>query len=310
MDHLHAMRVFAKVVECGSFVRAAEKLKISAAVATRHVSDLEGHLRTRLLNRTTRKLSLTEAGRNYLERVELILQEVDNADAAVISALKKPAGVLHVYSQPSFGESQLACLLNLYSKMCPEVMLDVTLSDRTPDLVEEGFDVGFFLSVQKFEGSMIARKLGVAEVILCASPDYVRSHELIETPQDLAKHLCLNFSYEQFRHQWIIDGAEGKFEVPIRSAMVSNNAELLRQSALAGMGVVGRPSFSLRDDVSSGRLIRLLPGYHLGEVSVSLVYPSRRFLPAKTASFVDFVSMQFPRPEADPWTAPHYHKGS
>jgi DNA-binding transcriptional LysR family regulator len=302
MDHLQAMRVFAKVVECGSFVRAAEKLKISPAVATRHIGDLENHLRTRLLNRTTRKLSLTEAGQKYIKHVELILQEVDSADAAVLSALKEPAGVLHIYCQLSFGESQLGYLLNLYSRDYPGVMLNVTLSDRTPDLVEEGFDVGFFLSVQKFEGSMIARKLGVAELVICASPQYVRDHEPVLRPEDLSKHTCLNFSYEHFRYHWTVNGPDGTVDVPIKSNMVSNNAELLRQSASAGMGVVGRPSFSLRDDLTSGRLVRLLPDYQLGQVSVFMVYPSRRFLPAKTASFVDFISRQFPRPETDPWS--------
>lgn len=304
MDHLHAMQVFAKVVECGSFVRAAEKLKISATVATRQINDLEDHLRTRLLNRTTRKLSLTEAGQKYIEHVEQILLGVARADAAVIAASEAPEGVLNIYSQLSFGESQLGALLKQYSTACPGVMLNVTLSDRTPDLVDEGFDVGFFLSVQRFEGSMIARKLGEAEVIICASPEYVQSHDAITKPEDLARHICVNLQYEHFRDRWTVEGAKGKMNVPVKSNFMSNNAELLRQAATAGMGIVGRPSFSLRDDLTSGRLVRLLPDYQLGRVSVSLVYPSRRFLPAKTRSFIDFISNQFSQPETDPWSSP------
>jgi DNA-binding transcriptional LysR family regulator len=303
MDHLQAMRVFAKVVECGSFVRAAEKLKISATVVTRHINDLEDHLRTRLLNRTTRKLSMTEAGQKYVEHVEQILLEVANADAAVIAASQEPEGVLNIYSQLSFGESQLGYLLKEYSKDYPGVMLNATLSDRTPDLVEEGFDVGFFLSVQRFEGSMIARKLGEAEIIICASPEYLKRHDPIVEPEDLAGHLCVNFQYEHFRNRWTVEGAQGKVHVPVKSNFMSNNAELLRQAATAGMGIVGRPSFSLRDDLSSGRLIRLLPDYQLGRVSVSMVYPSRRFLPAKIRSFIDFINGMFPAPETDPWSS-------
>lgn len=303
MDHLQAMRVFAKVVECGSFVRAAEKLKISATVVTRHINDLEDHLRTRLLNRTTRKLSLTEAGQKYCEHVEQILVEVANADAAVIAASLAPEGVLNIYSQLSFGESQLGYILKQYSTIYPGVMLNVTLSDRTPDLVDEGFDVGFFLSVQRFEGSMIARKLGESEVLICASPEYLKSRDPIVKPEDLAGHLCVNFQYEHFRNRWSVEGAEGKVHVPVKSHFMSNNAELLRQAATAGMGIVGRPSFCLRDDLSSGRLVRLLPEHRLGCVSVSMVYPSRRFLPAKIRTFIDFISEMFSAPETDPWSS-------
>jgi len=301
MDHLQAMRVFAKVVEQGSFVRAAEKLEISTAATTRQIGDLEARLGTRLLNRTTRTQSLTEAGRNYLERVQQILQDVADADAIVASDSKKPTGTMHIYSQLSFGQAQLAHLLHPYAQSYPDIGLNVTLTDRTVDLVEEGFDVGFFLSLQKFDASMIARQLAVSNVVLCASRDYVKRHGAPTRPEDLAGHACLNFAYEQFRHRWEVEGPEGKIEVPIRSAMMSNNAELLRQSAAAGMGVVMRPSFSLCDDLTSGRLVRLLPGYRMGQVAVNMIYPSRRFLSGKVRSFVDFINARFPHPESDPW---------
>jgi DNA-binding transcriptional LysR family regulator len=302
MDHLQAMRIFVKVVAHGSFIRTAEQLGTSAAVVTRHIGDMESHLGTRLLNRTTRKLSLTEAGEKYLARATQILQDVDEADADAMSHSKQPTGTLHIYSHQSFGESQLAHLLHLFRKSYPDIAFDVTLTDRTVDLVDEGFDVGFFLSVQKFEASMIARQLGVSEVILCTSPEYIQRHGAPACPEDLLHHTCLNFSHELLRH-WSIEGPQGVMDIPIKSNMVSNNSELLRQSAALGMGIVIRPSFMLHDDLTTGRVVRLLPDHQLGSgVGVYMVYPSPRFLPAKVSSFVEFISKQFPRPEADPWS--------
>jgi DNA-binding transcriptional LysR family regulator len=304
MDRLQSMRVFAKVVEQGSFARAAQALDMSNPVVTRHVADLEDHLGTRLLNRTTRRLSLTETGQAYLERVIQILQDIDDADAVASSNAKKPAGTLRIYSHLGFGQLQLAQLLPFYARQYPDVLLDVTLSDRTPDLVEGAFDIGIFIDLQKFDASMIARQLAMCEVVLCASPEYVKQHGMPVVPQDVSNHACLNFSYEQMRHRWPIAGANNStVQIPVNSRMVSNNGDLLRQGALAGMGIVVRPSFALCDDITSGRLVRMLPQHHLGQLSVMMVYPSRRLLSAKVRSFVDFMTEKFPEPGKDPWLA-------
>ncbi|HJV83270.1 LysR family transcriptional regulator [Noviherbaspirillum sp.] len=302
MDRLQSMRVFAKVVEQGSFAGAGKALNISNAVITRHVADLEEHLGTRLLNRTTRKLSLTETGHAYLERVLQILQEIDDAEAIASSHAKKPSGTLRIYSLLGFGQSHLAQLLPLYAAQFPDVTLDITVSDRTVDLVEDRFDVGIFVDFQKFDASMVARQLGVSEIVLCASPQYVKKHGTPRTLEDISKHACLNFSYEQMRRHWPVKGPHGDtINIPITSKVISNNGDLLRQCALAGMGIVIRPSFALGDDLAAGRLVRLLPKHELGQLSVVMVYPSRRLLSAKVRSFVDFIAKQYPRPESDPW---------
>lgn len=302
MDRLQSMRVFVKVVEQGSFARAATQLDMSNAVVTRHVADLESHLGTRLLNRTTRRLSLTETGQAYLERVRQILQDIDDADAIASSQASKPSGTLRIYSHLGFGQLQLAKIVPQYVKAFPEVLLDVTLSDRTVDLVEDGFDAGIFIDYQKFDASMIARQLATTEVLICASPNYVAQHGAPQTPAEISEHRCLNFSFEQIRHRWPISGPDGDTQaIPINSTLWSNNGELLRQCALAGMGIVIRPSFTLRDDLASGRLVRLLPSHHMGHMSIMLVYPSRRLLSAKVRSFVEFIVAQFPHPERDPW---------
>ncbi len=303
MDRLQSMRVFAKVVEQGGFARAGQAMDMSNAVVTRHVADLESHLRTRLLNRTTRRLSLTETGQAYLERVKQILHEIDDAEAIASSQSQKPAGTLRIYSVLGFGKQQLAEILPAYAKKNPDVVLDVTLSDQTVDLVQEGFDIGIFIGLQKFDVSMIARQLGIAEVLMCASPKYIKRHGAPQTPEDVSEHACLNFSnVELLRHHWPVVGPENTvINIPIASKMLSNNGDLLRYCAAADMGIIISPSFSLSDDLKSRRLVRLLPDHHLGQMSVTMVYPSRRLLSAKVRSFIDFMTAQFPQPEIDPW---------
>ncbi len=291
MDRLQSMRVFAKVVEQGSFARAAVAMDMSNAVVTRHVADLESHLGTRLLNRTTRKLSLTETGARYLERVRQILLDIDDADACASQAASTPGGTLRIYCHLGFGQTQLAPLLPQFAKAMPQVVLDVTMADHTPDLVGEGYDVGIFIGLQKFDETLV----------LAASPDYVARRGMPLVPQDVSGHDCLNFAFEQLRHHWPIQWEEKMLHVPISSKMTSNSAAVLRQAALAGMGIMIRTSYALEDDFSSGRMVRLLAGHHLGQLTVRLVYPSRRGMSAKVRAFVDFMSAQFPQPDSDPW---------
>lgn len=295
------MRVFAKVVEQGSFARAATALDMSNTVVTRNVADLEAHLGTRLLNRTTRKLSLTETGQNYLERVKQILADIDDADAVASSSARKASGTLRIYCQHSFGQSQLAKLLPLYAEAMPDVVLDVTLADHAIDLVEEGFDIGILLGLQKFDATMISRRLAMSKLVLCASPAYIARHGAPATPFEVSEHKCLNFAFEQLRHSWPVSFGDEKGDIPITSRVISNNGTVLRHAALAGMGIMVRSSFTLEDDFTSGRLVQLLKGHHLGLMPVNLIYPSRRLMSYKVRSFVDFMSGQFPHPQSDPW---------
>ncbi len=304
MDRLQSMRVFAKVVEHGSFARAAQVLDMSNTVVTRNVADLEAHLGTRLLNRTTRKLSLTETGQQYLERVKHILADIDDADALASSSARKASGTLRIYCQTSFGLAQLAGLLPVYAEAMPDVVLDVTLADHMVDLVEDGFDVGILLGVQKFEATMIARRLALSKLVLCASPGYIARYGAPQTPYEVSDHKCLNFAFEQLRHSWPLSfgsGSELKGEIPITSRMISNNGMVLRRACLADMGIMVRSSFTLEDDFTSGRLVQLLQGHYFGLMPINLVYPSRRLMSYKVRSFVDFMSAQFPHPESDPW---------
>ena len=305
MDRLQSMRIFSKVVEQGSFARAAEILDMSNAVVTRYVADLETHLGTRLLNRTTRKLSLTETGQMYLERVRQILSDVDDADAIASYSARKPSGTLRIYSHLGFSKWKLATMLPHFAQEYPDVVLDVTVSDRTVDLVEDGFDIGFFIDLQKVDATMITRKLATSEVMLCASPGYIKQYGEPKTPEDVSRHHCLNFGWDFMRNYWTVqgkrNGPSAPIQIPIHSRVISNNSDVLRECAVAGMGLVLRPSFTLGDDLSRGQLVRLFPDFHLGTVSISMVYPSRRLLSAKVRNFVNFIAGQFPHPDVDSW---------
>ncbi|WP_394778962.1 LysR family transcriptional regulator [Undibacterium sp.] len=301
MDRLQSMRVFLQVVEQGSFARAAQVLDLSNAAVTRYVAELETHLGTRLLNRSTRKLSLTEIGQAYLERVQRILPEIDDADAIATSQSKEPRGMLRLYSHQSFAQFQLANLLYEYSERFPAVSLDVAISGNGVDLVQDRFDVGVMIGLQKIDASMIVRQLGRAEVFLCASPEYLRRYGEPKSPKELANHACLNFDYKQLRNSWPVQGPDGDINVPINSKIICNSGDLLSNCAIAGMGLMLRASYALAEALKSGKLVRVLPKSRFNEIVVSLVYPNRHLMPATARSFVDFMSEKYPHPETDPW---------
>ncbi|TCS36983.1 LysR family transcriptional regulator [Paucimonas lemoignei] len=302
MDRLQSMRAFVRVVEHGSFARAARALDISDTVVTRLVADLEKHLGTRLLNRTTRKLSLTESGELYLERVRQILQDVEDAEAIASSMAGMPSGTLRISSSTAFGRAQLSPLLPYFAAAYPQIVLDVSFVDRSVDLVEEQFDAAILLgNLQQFDSSMIARQLGVSQTLLVASNGYLRKHGMPKQPEDLTRHQCLTYPFPSVRHQWTLQGPDGSTDVPISGRMVTNSADLMREFALADMGIFILPSFAVRDDLSSGRLVRILPDYHLDRLPILLVYPSRRLLSSKVRVFVDFMTARFTNPEVDHW---------
>jgi DNA-binding transcriptional LysR family regulator len=290
-------------VEQGSFVGASKLLDMSNAVVTRHIADLEVHLGTRLLNRTTRRLSLTEIGRAYLEKVNHVLQYVEDAEAVTSVDSKHPSGTLRVYSMQGFGQMQLAALLPRYAKQNPEIVLDVTLTAETIDLVEEGLDIGIFVGYQKFDASMITRQLALSEILVCGSPVYLKEFGVPQIPSDLSEHACLNFSnVDELRNHWPIPGPqESIINIPIRSKLLSNSGELLLRCAGADMGLIARPSFALFEELRSKRLVRVLHKHCFGYLKVTMVYPSRRQISAKVRSFVDFMSSNYPKPNTDPW---------
>jgi len=289
MDRLRAFEVFVTVVAKKSFTRAAEALNTSPANVTRYVKDLESHLGTRLLNRSPRKLSLTEAGKALYERGKIIVDEVAEVEALTSSSTVVPRGRLRINAPLSFGIRHLAPLWPKFMEKYPNVDLDVDLIDRVIDIVEEGYDMTVRVS-RGGSASVVARKLATSRHIVCASPAYLLRHGRPDSPADLKKHICIGYSYAPHAEEWRFTDDRGKtHDVKISIGMQSNNCDTVRAAALAGQGIILQPTFMIGDDVRKGRLEPLLAGYHLPDAEVLAVYPTGRHLSAKVRVMVDFL---------------------
>jgi len=293
MDRLQAMTVFAKVVEQGSFARAADRLSISASACSRLVAELEAHLDTRLLNRTTRRLSLTESGQGFYERCVQLLADLDDAERAATESAASPRGTLRLTTSINFGVRHVSPAIGEFLVKYPAVKFDVSLSDRIVDLVEEGYDLAIRIGSAGGE-TVVARKLGEARMVACASPAYLRAHGAPKTPEDLARHPCLTYEYMPARHVWPFRGKDGReHAVRVAGPLHSNNGDLLAAAAVAGVGIAYEPEFILGPDLKAGRLVPILTSYTAPLGPIYAVYPSRRYLSAKVRAFVDFLAPRF-----------------
>jgi len=293
MDRFAAMQVFTKVVEAGSFARAAERLDISTSVASRHVADLEAHLQSRLLNRTTRKLSLTEAGQAFYEGALQVLADLEEAEQAAAQNVAEPRGTIKLNAALAFGILHLAPVIDDYLARYPEVSIDVTLSDRVVDLVEEGYDLALRIAELR-NPTLVARRIGSTRGVVCAAPAYLKRHGTPRHPRDLADHNCLLYSYVQAANDWMFREADGtEINVRVAGNFRANNGNLLREAAARGIGIIREPSFQVDEDLRTGRLVRLLDGYSCWEVPMYAVYASRKHVSAKVRSFVDFLAGHF-----------------
>ena len=279
------------VVSRHGFARAAEALDTSPANVTRYIAELEAHLGTRLLNRHSRKLSLTESGEALYERARAILADVDEAEAVSSSATVRPQGRLRINAPVSFGLLHLASRWPRFARRYPEVELDVSLIDRVVDVVDEGFDMAIRIS-RSGSSTHAARKLASSRNVVCASPDYLREHGTPRTPADLAQHACIVYTY--VGSEWHLQADDGKpHSVRVRGVMQVNNGDTARTAALDGLGVIWQPTFLVGPDLRAGRLVPLLPGYRVPDIDVLAVYPSRRHLGAKVRAMIDFLAEEF-----------------
>ena len=293
MDRFTAMQVFARVVEDGSFARAADRLGISTSACSRQVAELEAHLDVRLLNRTTRRLSLTESGQAFYARCVQLLADLAEAEQAAALSTARPRGTLKLTCGISFGVRHVARLVGAFAARHPDVRFDVQLSDRFVDLVEEGFDLAIRIGESPTQ-NLIARKLGETRLVPCAAPVYLREHGAPMHPADLAQHACLTYEYLPQRGTWRFrDAAGGEHAVRVAGPVHANNGDLLAAAAVEGIGIAMEPDFIVDADVAAGRLVRVLADYAPAPTSVYAVYPSRRHLSAKVRAFVDFLAERF-----------------
>ena len=302
MDRFEAYRVFSQVVELGSFSKAADHLGLSATAASRHVAELETHLQTRLLNRTTRRISLTESGRAFHERCVQLLADLEEAEQEASRAAVVPRGTIKLTSAVNFGVRHLAPAIAEFLAAHREVRFDVSLSDRIVDLVEEGFDLGIRIGAAGAE-HIVARKFGETRLVPCAAPAYLAAHGAPQSPDDLERHNCFTYEYVTPKNVWRFrDPAGGERSVRVRGSLHSNNGDLLAEVAARGAGIVFEPAFIVGPDVRAGRLVPLLQDYVPAPVPIYAVYPSRKHLSAKVRLFVDFLIARFA--DAQDWSAP------
>lgn len=305
MDVIRGMRVFARVIDEGSFAGAARALDMAPAVVTRLVAELEAHLGARLLNRTTRRLALTEIGQDYLQRVRTILAEVEEAEALAASQAAEPKGHLRVYIPPSIA-NWLAGRLGGFRRAYPGIVLD-WVSPATAGELDEGCDVSVLMAQQAtpLEGGFVARPLARTHVVVCAAPGYLARHGRPRRPEDLAQHDCLVAISPISPREWSWrDPQTGQQRAaPTRVALSSNHVETLKSAALAGLGVVALPSYMVAEALASGRLERLFPDMPMERhYTLHAAYPSRQYLPARTRVFMDFLVECFGgRTDRDPW---------
>ena len=299
MDLLSRMRVFTAVVDAGSFVGAAEKLELSPGVVTRHVAQLEAHLGVRLLNRTTRRLSLTGSGTDYFQRADQILGLIQDAESAVAQESALPRGTLRVTAPSILGIHHLDRAIAEYVRRHPGVEVDLSISERVVDLVEEGFDLAVRVSKAIAPG-LVARRLAPVRLAVCASPGYLKRHGTPKAPDDLADHNCLFYSGSTYRNNWLFrrDGAEKT--VQVAGTVHSNNGDVLVNAAVEGLGIVYEPTLLVYEALRQRRLVRVLPDWETEEYSLFAVYANRRFLPPKVRVFIDFLVGRFgPEPYWD-----------
>jgi DNA-binding transcriptional LysR family regulator len=293
MDRFSAIRVFAQVVESGSFAKAAERLGLSTSATSRHVGELEAHLQTRLLNRTTRRVSLTESGRAFYERSVQLLADLDEAEREAARAAVVPRGTIKLTTSVVFGVRHVAPAIAAFLARNPGVKFDVSLSERIVDLVEEGFDLGIRIGGTGTE-NIVARRLGETRLVPCASPAYLAAHGAPQTPEELEKHNCFTYEYVSPRNLWRFRDAAGReHAVRVSGNLHSNNGDFNAGAAARGAGIALEPAFVVASDVRAGRLVPLLQDFAPAAIPIYAVYPSRKHLSAKVRLFVDFMVESF-----------------
>jgi DNA-binding transcriptional LysR family regulator len=299
MQNLTDIAIFVKVVELASFTAAAEALGMSQPVVSKAVTRLEEKLGARLLNRTTRRLSLTEAGSELYARSVRALAEIENAELEVARFQTEPRGLLRVSAPMSFSILHLGPAVQSFLTRFPGVTLELSLDDRQVDLVEEGLDVAVRIGRLQ-DSNLIARKIAPCRQVLCASPAYLAQRGEPERPEDLLEHSCILYSLLSAPREWRLTGPDGEqHTVPINGSLQSNNGLVNRAAALAGGGIVLLPTFYLGEQLRSGALKPVLCKFQPQELAVYAVYPERRNLMPKVRAFVDFLATTFgPDP---PW---------
>lgn len=292
MDLLRSMRIFTRVAEASSFTAAAQQLDITTAQASRAVTDLETHLRTRLLNRTTRRVALTDAGNRYLARCKEVLALVEVSEAEAGDAQVSPSGVLRMHAPITFGQHYVVPALTRYLEAHPQVRVELTLSQNVPDMLDEGYDVFLQITTSTLpDSALVSNRICSMPSVLCASPRYLERAGVPRTVDDLSKHACLQLVTAFFPvDRWIFEGPQGSVEVDLPPGRLRvNAADALAVAVADGLGIAPLPALSVQPLLKSGALVRLLPEWELQTMTIYAMYASRQYLDAKIKTWVAFL---------------------
>lgn len=292
MDKLQAMQLFVRVVDSGSFTAAAEQMDISRALASKLIQTLEEHLGVRLLNRTTRRLSVTEPGQRYYQRVSELLSSLGEAEAEAAELQVEPRGRIRVSAPMSFSIRHLAPALADFQKRHPRIELELELNDRQVDLIQEGYDLAIRIS-RLADSSLVARRIAPARLVLAASPAYLTRFGTPTTPNDLASHSCLIYTLLPRPNEWTLERRGESVVAKVTGPLSANNGDFLLGSAIAGLGILLTPTFIACDALRDGSLVRVLPEWEPAPTAIHAIYPQTRALPAKTRLLIDFLIERF-----------------
>lgn len=292
MDQFKSMQVFTLVVETGSFTAASEVLNKSPAMVSKHINELEARLGATLLNRTTRRLHVTEIGKNYYTSCKEILRQVELAEAGAAIMKDSPQGLLRISASVSFGSITLSPVICNYLKKYPDVNIDLSLTDRYVDIIDEGFDVAIRIG-ELNDSTFIARKVSTFEITICASPDYLATHGTPKKTSQLKDHQCLGFTNWRTQNSWKqIDKSIAQNEHLIR--FNSDSGMALREAALRGIGIIMMPKSLVSGDLKSGALVEILHDAVPEPRPIYAVYPSKRQSIPKVKTFIDFIDSELP----------------
>jgi DNA-binding transcriptional LysR family regulator len=288
MDKLAAMRVFVRVAQLSSFTRVAEEAELSSSYVSKLVLQLEESLGTKLLQRTTRRLQLTEAGLAYLPQCRDILEQLDRADAMVAEKGDRPKGRLRINLPLSFGLIELGPVMAGFAERYPELELDLNLSDQPVDLLAGGYDCGLRLSTQIQDSSYVAVRLGRYRIMVCASPGYLVKHGKPSTPAELAAHKCFVYAYATDNNRWPLRHGDQDY-VAVNGAVRVNSTPFMKSFIVRGLGIGVLPEFVARPEIEDGRLVELLKDVSRPALELFAVYPERSFVPAKVRVWIDYM---------------------
>jgi DNA-binding transcriptional LysR family regulator len=292
LDRLTSLIVFGRVVEDGGFSAAARRLSMSVTMVSNHIQALEDRLGARLLNRTTRKVSLTEVGKAYYDRSTQILADLDEADRVAGELQATPQGTLHLHTNSAM-VSFLAPVVSEYMTLYPAVSIELSVGERMVDLIEEGIDLAI-RTLPPPDSSLIVRSLTPWRPIVCCAPSYLEKHGTLRHVDDLKHHNCLHYEFYPYGREWRFIGPMGEaVSIHVGGNFTTNSGDMLRRLALAGHGVFMAPSFMVADDIRAGRLVRTLTDYTAIDFTISAIYPHRHHLSTKVRSFIDLLAERF-----------------